>query len=418
MTQDITHASKCFFVMKFDSNRVEAENNCKIAGGSSAKIAQPDNPIANEILRMVLDEYLDKNPGLALLGIEISQLDNNEITFITDGKSDTIEYDFSYNYEKRYTQDVGEIGSVKGGTFSYFLQPDSLKLSYLQPTSTKTLCVAMNSSLGNWIIMTCDESHKHMVDGLVLCESQVFINCKLLDSKCMYDEKDEVCYQKVSENCPPLIPIEIHCDCDSQPCIHSPWSTWSKPYGDCSSGRHRIRFRLAHTLTDNCKDENMTEKMNERCSGCKVEEWSNWSACSATCGEGFQNRTRKTYHFPNDISWTDSECEKTGIDERSCKVKDCPQDCVQEISAWSICTATCGFKGFQNRTIKRIVNATDGGLECAEENRTQACPNVHCPFDCTYTDWVDGECSTSCDNGTIIRVRNILEVARHNGTCK
>lgn len=40
---------------------------------------------------------------------------------------------------------------------------------------------------------------------------------------------------------------------------------------------------------------------------CKVSEWSEWSACSATCGLGYRERTRRVLVSPRD-----------GIDLRGC----------------------------------------------------------------------------------------------------
>lgn len=91
---------------------------------------------------------------------------------------------------------------------------------------------------------------------------------------------------------------------------------------------------------------------------CDTDDWSEWSMCSATCGEGTQFRTR------NYINEDDREkCNRKLIEYRLCEafMRTCPEsgyldenDTACELSpwsAWSSCSAACG-KGTKTRSRK------------------------------------------------------------------
>jgi hypothetical protein len=74
---------------------------------------------------------------------------------------------------------------------------------------------------------------------------------------------------------------------------------------------------------------------------CKVTEWTDWSACSASCGQGVRIRTRNYLVVGKARS---AQCSVTLIEKDSCDV-----DCVGDVSCattpwteWSECSVTCG----------------------------------------------------------------------------
>ena len=58
--------------------------------------------------------------------------------------------------------------------------------------------------------------------------------------------------------------------------------------------------------------------------------------------------------------------------------------------------------------------------ECEGENtKIEACNLGECPVDCKWGDWVEGECSAACGNGTKINTRTISVNATNGGDeCK
>merc|ERR1719447_2721711 len=93
---------------------------------------------------------------------------------------------------------------------------------------------------------------------------------------------------------------------------------------------------------------------------CKVEDWSTWSDCSATCGGGTKTRGRGVLQ----------EAENGGAvcpaleEEEPCNTDQCPIDCeVEDWSSWSNCSATCGG-GNKTRGREVVQEAENGGVVC------------------------------------------------------
>ncbi|KAG7336269.1 hypothetical protein KOW79_000962 [Hemibagrus wyckioides] len=132
------------------------------------------------------------------------------------------------------------------------------------------------------------------------------------------------------------------------------------------------------------------------------EEWSPWSVCSATCGEGWQSRTR----FCVSASYS-TQCSGPLREQRPCNnTAVCPvHGAWDEWSPWSLCSSTCG-RGYRDRT-RTCKPPQFGGDECVgPEKQTKFCNIAVCPVDGVWNEWSSwSSCSVSCSNGTMQRTR-------------
>ncbi|KAG1962032.1 adhesion G protein-coupled receptor B1 isoform X5 [Pimephales promelas] len=132
------------------------------------------------------------------------------------------------------------------------------------------------------------------------------------------------------------------------------------------------------------------------------EEWSAWSVCSATCGEGWQSRTR----FCVSVSYS-TQCSGPLREQRPCNnTAVCPvHGAWDEWSPWSLCSSTCG-RGYRDRT-RSCKPPQFGGNPCdGPEKQTKFCNIAVCPVDGVWNEWSNwSSCSSSCSNGTMQRTR-------------
>ncbi|KAM6967523.1 adhesion G protein-coupled receptor B1 [Aplochiton taeniatus] len=132
------------------------------------------------------------------------------------------------------------------------------------------------------------------------------------------------------------------------------------------------------------------------------EEWTAWSVCSATCGEGWQSRTR----FCVSSSYS-TQCSGPLREQRPCNNSAvCPvHGAWDEWSPWSLCSSTCG-RGNRDRT-RSCKPPQFGGDPClGPEKQNKFCNIAVCPVDGVWNEWSSwSSCSTSCSNGTMQRTR-------------
>ncbi|KAK5883478.1 hypothetical protein CesoFtcFv8_000271 [Champsocephalus esox] len=176
--------------------------------------------------------------------------------------------------------------------------------------------------------------------------------------------------------------------CNPQPCI----------------GKERNRSQGLRAIVglkrDNTDDSNQGVVATQTDS--KTDEWSPWSTCSITCGEGWQSRTRVCATTPFTTQCTgplreNRPCNNTAV---------CPVDGAwEEWTPWSLCSSTCG-RGYRerSRTCKMPLN---GGEPCRGPTRqTKFCNIAVCPVDGSWNDWSGwSSCTASCSNGTMQRMR-------------
>jgi len=79
---------------------------------------------------------------------------------------------------------------------------------------------------------------------------------------------------------------------------------------------------------------------------CMMAEWSGWSECSRTCGRGKRQRTRMVKVPARNGG---QPCPRHMVEKAKCRLRPCPLDCrMGPWSEWSACSVSCG-SGYQMR---------------------------------------------------------------------
>lgn len=153
-------------------------------------------------------------------------------------------------------------------------------------------------------------------------------------------------------------------------------------------------------------DEEAVDCGGPQCDACPidcVEDWSDYGACTVTCGDGIKTRT---WEVEVDAAHGGVACtEENGVeDAAACDAADlvknvCPVDCDGEWTSWTECDRTCGLLGSSMRTFKISVNSSAGGVKCDYDDRevqTLECNrDVYCPIDCRGA-WTNWKCDATC----------------------
>ncbi|KAG7474731.1 adhesion G protein-coupled receptor B1-like isoform X8 [Solea senegalensis] len=179
--------------------------------------------------------------------------------------------------------------------------------------------------------------------------------------------------------------------CNSQPCT--------------GKGRHLSRSQSLRSVDSRKRDDvdkPRAGQQSPQTDSTSGEEWSAWSVCSATCGEGWQSRTR----FCVSSSYS-TQCSGPLREQRPCNNSAvCPvHGAWDEWSPWSLCSSTCG-RGFRSRT-RTCAPPQFGGDACdGPGSQTKFCNIAVCPVDGVWNEWSSwSSCSASCSNGTMQRTR-------------
>ncbi|XP_059412451.1 adhesion G protein-coupled receptor B2 isoform X7 [Carassius carassius] len=146
-----------------------------------------------------------------------------------------------------------------------------------------------------------------------------------------------------------------------------------------------------------------------------AEEWSQWSVCSLTCGQGWQVRSRSCVSSPYGTL-----CSGPLRETRLCNnTATCPVHGLwEDWSSWSLCSVTCG-RG--TRTRSRIcVLPQHGSKGCGgPEVQTKLCNIAVCPVEGQWLDWAAwSQCSVSCGSGTQQRQRRCSVSVHGWAECK
>ncbi|KAF1567528.1 Adhesion G protein-coupled receptor B2, partial [Eudyptes schlegeli] len=146
-----------------------------------------------------------------------------------------------------------------------------------------------------------------------------------------------------------------------------------------------------------------------------AEEWSQWSVCSLTCGQGSQVRTRSCVSSPYGTL-----CSGLLRETRTCNnTATCPvHGAWEEWSPWSLCSVTCG-RGARTRT-RQCVAPQRGGKACeGPELQAKPCNIASCLVEGQWLEWgAWSRCSVTCANGTQQRTRKCSVSAHGWAECR
>ncbi|XP_010637568.1 adhesion G protein-coupled receptor B1 [Fukomys damarensis] len=185
------------------------------------------------------------------------------------------------------------------------------------------------------------------------------------------------------------------------------WSPWSVCSSTCGEGwQTRTRFCVSSSYSTQCSGPLREQRLCNNSAVCPVhgawDEWSPWSLCSSTCGRGFRDRTR-TCRPPQ---FGGNPCEGPEKQTKFCNIALCPVDGNwNEWSSWSACSASCS-QGRQQRT-RECNGPSYGGAECQGHwVETRDCFLQQCPVDGKWQAWASwGSCSVTCGGGSQRRER-------------
>lgn len=205
--------------------------------------------------------------------------------------------------------------------------------------------------------------------------------------------------------------------CNVDECVDVSWSEWSSCSVSCGGG-HEIRSRNQVNEDGKIWSMNETRKCNEHCCpvDCQWKEWSTWSSCSRTCGDGgHRNRVRD---FITNATCGGQLCVGDSLVHQNCTAPCCPSDCeVSQWSPWTSCSATCGPHGQRHRS-RHVTRSEECGGNCGELLMESAsCNTGCCPIDCASSSWSTWTpCSSTCGfGGQQSRVRNITRSSSCGG---
>jgi len=200
------------------------------------------------------------------------------------------------------------------------------------------------------------------------------------------------------------------------------WSGWSSCDKTCGGGnqtRSRSYVPAQNGGVDLSEAERIKLIESQKCNTnpCPVNgymgAWSNWSACSASCGGGTQNRSRA--YTPAQNGGVDlSEAERIKlIETQQCNTNPCPENgYLTAWSDWSDCDKNCGT-GIQTRT-RSYISAKNGGTDLSLAERSNLSEsrncNTHvCPVNGSFTAWSAwSSCDKKCGSGTQQRTRTYV----------
>jgi len=221
--------------------------------------------------------------------------------------------------------------------------------------------------------------------------------------------------------------------CTPVDCSYNSWSEWGACGCDAIQKRQRVVFQYPSCQGTLCNEtleeirpcEPKCWKMSDI--DCEYSNWTEWAACSATCGSGtmYRLRTVTTHSEGDGIACSVEDGKDLAREEQKCPfIEACPQavDCVySDWQSWSSCSNTCGGG---TRTRARLISTAPehGGVDCKSGNmrEIESCNKESCdPLvnrDCVLSKWSNfGTCTAKCGGGYKLRTRAIDVTSRGDG---
>ncbi|XP_037393266.1 SCO-spondin [Pygocentrus nattereri] len=175
----------------------------------------------------------------------------------------------------------------------------------------------------------------------------------------------------------------------------SQWSAWSTCSKTCSdAGAPAVKSRKRECISAPCSGQNRQEKicnipqcpdggvcMGEVCAhrNCSWTQWSEWSACSRSCGVGQQQRFRSFLAPGVNGTWC-PDILGGNVENRFCNIRACRVDgSWSRWSPWSRCDKACGGgRSIRTRSCSSPP-PKNGGWNCVgEKNQVKPCNTKPC----------------------------------------
>lgn len=160
----------------------------------------------------------------------------------------------------------------------------------------------------------------------------------------------------------------------------------------------------------------------KKCIDGEWDEWTEWAACSATCGGGVQPRRRVLKTVANSCG---APVKGPEVEYRSCKSKVAcsSSDCkFGDWDKWSGCTEACDGVTRRVRVIEKPGTGDgkfcDGSLTelktCNPHLSTKGCVAA-VKTDCEFDEWSSSKCMVTCGKGVVMKTRQVKVQAAFGG---
>lgn len=175
-------------------------------------------------------------------------------------------------------------------------------------------------------------------------------------------------------------------------CTWSDWSAWSYCSASCGEGLQTRKRWVAIAAQGGVQNCDGSSEQRQSCETpcapgvqCHWDVWQDWSECTASCGGGWHQRVRALSASSNR-----TECNMAaGHQEEPCR----ETPCVSCWSEWSTCSQSCS--GLRTRRNK---------ASCPSASQEELCNVEAC--DCVLSDWSEwGLCSGPCHEGQAVSKR-------------
>lgn len=218
------------------------------------------------------------------------------------------------------------------------------------------------------------------------------------------------------------------CNTQGCDCTDCQWTVWSE-WGACTctglKEHHREISTHANDCGKGCEGARVeSARCQPDCEGpvldCAFDSWSEWSACTVSCGGGQRQREREVNA---EASLGGRTCDGSLKEVDACNSQSCFESSPCELSEWTQwtkCSVSCGTGGQQTRVREVTDEASHNGKGCtAVLKELRGCSGEKCGgaiIDCEWGAWTDyGSCSVSCGGGHKTRSRTITQAPRHDG---